>query len=104
MIFYFDLHTKFQKTYPILPTEGSAQIRIFNTMDCKVSVNIVDREQIEISPLNMSKVIDLEGKDLVTAPYIANFADCYEKGYTSFKNEKGKIRGFKISKNIIFVS
>ncbi|KYM98055.1 Solute carrier family 15 member 1, partial [Cyphomyrmex costatus] len=78
-----------EKTYPKLPTNGFAQIRIFNTMDCGVSVNL-DQNPISISSLNMSEVLELKANGSVKIPYTADFTECYEKGYTKLKNYQGE--------------
>lgn len=60
--------------------------------------------KFEIQSLNMSKVIDVEAKVSAVVSYKADFTECYDKGYIELnKSQEGKIRRFKISKNIISV-
>ncbi|XP_018302584.1 peptide transporter family 2 isoform X2 [Mycetomoellerius zeteki] len=82
-----------EKTYPQLPTNGFAQIRIFNTMDCIVSLNFTNKNSINtINPLNMSEVLEVEANGSINISYTANFTDCYNNGYTTLeKNKQGKI-------------
>ncbi|XP_018358081.1 PREDICTED: solute carrier family 15 member 1-like isoform X2 [Trachymyrmex cornetzi] len=80
-----------EKTYPQLPTNGFAQIRIFNTMNCTVSVKL-NQNKIDIinPPLNMSEVLEVKVNGSTEISYKADFTDCYDNGYTSTKNEEGK--------------
>ncbi|XP_015171560.1 PREDICTED: peptide transporter family 1 isoform X2 [Polistes dominula] len=48
-----------EKTYPILPTEGVAQIRIFNTMNCKIPIKINDKNY-DIDGLDYWKDINID--------------------------------------------
>lgn len=104
VILYQSLY--FQSTYPTLPTNGFAQIRIFNTMNCSVNVNITDHGQVKIQPLNMLEILEIEANGHVKMNYIANFTDCYDKGYTEKKDDKGKSSWIlnKDSRNVIFVT
>lgn len=63
-------------------------------MNCKVNVDITSQGQIEILPLSMSKVLEVEGSGLVKKSFTANFTECYDKGYTKLKKYEGKIHGF----------
>lgn len=77
-----------EKTYPILPSEGLAQIRIFNTMDCPVTLTNTTGWKIEIKPLSMWSDLEIKAKDSVTLSYTANFTTCKNKGYvTELSNE-----------------
>ncbi|KAL6425606.1 hypothetical protein ACFW04_009623 [Cataglyphis niger] len=86
-----------EKTYPILPSEGLAQIRIFNTMNCPVTLRYITNtnkteQKAEIKPLNMWADLKINAKGLVTLSYTANFTSCRNKGYTELDNEvPGKI-------------
>ncbi|KAL0113725.1 hypothetical protein PUN28_012687 [Cardiocondyla obscurior] len=86
-----------EKTGPTLPTNGFAQIRIFNTMDCDVNITIKDRDTIIINSLNVSEVLELEQEDkasrLITVRYKAEYEDCYDKNYNITANKSGKIYG-----------
>lgn len=86
----------FQSTYPTLPTNGFAQIRIFNTMNCNVNVDMKDHGQVKIQPLNMVEILEVKANGNVTIEYTANFTDCYSKGYIDKEkiHDEGKIHGF----------
>ncbi|KYM83981.1 Solute carrier family 15 member 1 [Atta colombica] len=81
-----------EKTYPQLPTSGSAQIRIFNTMNCTVSVKLdqvnLDRNNI-INPLSMSEVLEVKVNESIKISYTADFKDCYDNGYITLKKNEG---------------
>ncbi|CAL1686521.1 unnamed protein product [Lasius platythorax] len=80
-----------EKTYPKLPSEGFAQIRIFNTMNCPVTLTMTQENKedkiIEIKSLSMWADLEVEAHGSVTLPYTANFTTCNNKGYTNLINE-----------------
>lgn len=80
-----------EKTYPQLPTNGSAQIRIFNTMNCTVSVKLdqVNLDKNNIDPLSMSEVLEVKVKESINISYTADFTNCYDNGYNTFKKNEG---------------
>ncbi|XP_011866466.1 PREDICTED: solute carrier family 15 member 1 isoform X2 [Vollenhovia emeryi] len=82
-------------TYPKLPTNGNAQMRIFNTMNCTVNVDMANHvvNPVKINPVSMSEVLEVKANETVTIPYTADFTECYEKGYTDLKTAKGEING-----------
>ncbi|XP_011696789.1 PREDICTED: solute carrier family 15 member 1 isoform X2 [Wasmannia auropunctata] len=86
-----------EKTYPKLPTNGFAQIRIFNTMNCNVNVNMVNQGlAVDIGPVSMVEILEVKAAGSVTIPYTADFTECYNKGYTDLnKNEQGEITGME---------
>lgn len=92
----FDFPNRFQTTYPVLPSEGSAQIRIFNTMNCNVKLNLdmpdkTETTEININGLNMYLMLHVKANKTVILPYTADFIDCNMAGYTSLRdNVKGK--------------
>lgn len=94
--FDFYISFSFQKTYPKLPSEGFAQIRIFNTMNCPVTLTMTQENKdkiIEIKSLSMWADLEVEAHGSVTLPYTANFTTCNNKGYTNLINEvPGKIQ------------
>ncbi|XP_018342847.1 PREDICTED: peptide transporter family 2-like isoform X2 [Trachymyrmex septentrionalis] len=80
-----------EKTYPQLPTNGSAQIRIFNTMNCTVNVHLnevnLDQKNV-INPLNMSEVLEVKiNESIKDISYTIDFEDCYDNGYILKNNE-----------------
>lgn len=81
-----------EKTYPKLPSEGFAQIRIFNTLNCPVTLTMTE-QNIEIKSLSMWADLEVKAqKGSVTLPYTANFTACNYKGYTNLAPEvSGKL-------------
>lgn len=81
-----------EKTYPILPSEGSGQLRIFNTMNCSVNLNMME-QNIEIKPLSMWVNLEIETQNgSRTLPFKADFTTCNNKGYTNLTDKvSGKI-------------
>ncbi|XP_012524255.1 peptide transporter family 1 isoform X2 [Monomorium pharaonis] len=77
-----------EKTYPKLPTDGFAQIRIFNTMDCSVSINMINQDPSSVPPLNMVEFLEVKANGKITIPYTANFTDCINKGYEKLRDPK----------------
>ncbi|GAB1869931.1 Solute carrier family 15 member 1 [Camponotus japonicus] len=76
-----------EKTYPILPTEGSGQIRIFNTMNCSVNLDMME-QNIEIKPLSMWVNLEIKVNDSQTLlPFEADFTTCNNKGYTNLTDK-----------------
>ncbi|XP_071574991.1 solute carrier family 15 member 1 isoform X2 [Temnothorax nylanderi] len=86
-----------ESTYPTLPVNGSAQIRIFNTMGCSVSIDMVDQGQIKIYPVSRSETLEVKANGSISIFYRADFTDCYDKGYTNWTTEEGKITGMEAS-------
>ncbi|XP_011266928.1 peptide transporter family 1 isoform X2 [Camponotus floridanus] len=74
-----------EKTYPILPSEGYGQIRIFNTMNC--SVNLDMEQNIEIKPLSMWVDLEIETHNSRKLPFEADFTMCNNKGYTNLTDK-----------------
>lgn len=46
---------------------------------------------IIVPPVNMVEILEVKANGSVTISYTANFADCYDKSYTKFKETEGKI-------------
>ncbi|XP_077280577.1 solute carrier family 15 member 2 isoform X2 [Temnothorax americanus] len=83
-----------ENTYPTLPVKGYAQIRIFNTMDCSVSIDMVDQGQIKIYPVNKSETLEVKTiGPIKILDYRADFTECYNKGYIARINDSGNITG-----------
>ncbi|TGZ35407.1 solute carrier family 15 member 2 isoform X1 [Temnothorax longispinosus] len=84
-----------ESTYPTLPVKGSAQIRIFNTMDCSVSIDIVDQGQIKIYPVSRSETLEVKAINgsIEMLDYRADFTECYNKGYIARSTDSGQITG-----------
>lgn len=45
--------------------------------------------KINISPLNMSEVLEITANEADKIPYTADFTDCKDKGYTTFASASG---------------
>ncbi|XP_020290998.1 peptide transporter family 1 isoform X2 [Pseudomyrmex gracilis] len=89
---------KLETTYPILPSEGLAQIRIFNTMNCTVHLKLDMPDKTKTATINGLKMYEMlyvkANETGVTLPYTADFIDCNLAGYTSLRdNVKGNITG-----------
>ncbi|KAI4499289.1 hypothetical protein M0802_005549 [Mischocyttarus mexicanus] len=82
-----------EKTYPILPTEGVAQVRIFNTMNCKIPINIDDKNYI-INGLDYWKDINIATTNgNANLIYSLNMTECNKKHFTNFTENEGVING-----------
>lgn len=80
-----------QGTYPELPTQGSVQIRIFNTMNCPVNLTIIEKEPMNVMGLSMWEELKVKvDKDSVTLNYEADFTNCKKLHYTDHTLIKGK--------------
>ncbi|KAK9298287.1 hypothetical protein QLX08_008303 [Tetragonisca angustula] len=78
-----------EKTYPILPSKGLAQLRVFNTLDCNVSVTVNDPElSIALKSMDMweDRYIKATGKKELS--YEADFSLC---GITGLNKTQGEI-------------
>lgn len=85
----FQSYICLQKTYPVLPSAGSAQIRIFNTLDCPVDLKI-QNSTVRVDGLSMWADLGVEAKEKgsVTLQYSANFSKC--NSYTDLEDVSGK--------------
>ena len=81
-----------QKTYAVEPTSGSAQLRIFNTLNCTVPVTIQD-EAVILKALDVWENKDIKAKGSVNLNFEANFAECHREGYS---DESGVKKGCKL--------
>ncbi|XP_014600773.1 PREDICTED: peptide transporter family 1 [Polistes canadensis] len=77
-----------EKTYPILPTEGVAQVRIFNTMNCKIPITIND-QNYDIDGLDYWKDINIDTTNGdAYLEYSLNMTKCIEANFmNNMKNE-----------------
>lgn len=88
----------FQKTYPVLPSEGLAQLRVFNTLDCDVNMTLHDPElSIALKSMDMwqNKFIEVKDRRVKELSYEADFSMCDKAGIT----ELGKISGMSKKDN-----
>ena len=71
-------------------------------MNCTVSVKLdqVNLDKNNIDPLSMSEVLEVKVKESINISYTADFTNCYDNGYNTFKKNEGKIPEVWISKNV----
>ncbi|XP_043674367.1 peptide transporter family 1-like isoform X1 [Vespula pensylvanica] len=70
-----------EKTYPILPTTEEAQVRIFNTMNCNVIINIDGKDET-INGLDFWENINIKTiNGSANLKYSLNPTDCFSKNF-----------------------
>ncbi|XP_015111704.1 peptide transporter family 1 [Diachasma alloeum] len=74
-IFAALVELRLETTYPVLPTNGSAQLRIFNPRDCQLPV-VIGNESIVMEPFAMWGGSNINIKGNQSIPYIADFSCC----------------------------
>lgn len=69
-----------EPTYPVMPSEGFAQLRIFNTLNCPVHVNVPENLTIIVNNLGMyeNKFVPAKGKQSLN--YMVDFKECKDIG------------------------
>ncbi|XP_032688512.1 solute carrier family 15 member 1-like isoform X6 [Odontomachus brunneus] len=75
------------KTFPVLPSTESAQLRIFNTLNCHVDLKFEDRKSVTVYPLSMWADLNVKVNGSITLPYIADFTKCYTNGYSHLQQD-----------------
>lgn len=81
-----------EKTYPILPSKDFAQLRVFNTLDCNVTVTIHDPElSIALKSMDMWEDRYIEAKGQRELSYEADFSICDKAGITQLNKTRGEI-------------
>ncbi|KAK1121556.1 hypothetical protein K0M31_010355 [Melipona bicolor] len=81
-----------EKTYPILPSKDLAQLRVFNTLDCDVTVTVHDPElSIALKSMDMWEDRYIEAKGERKLSYEADFSICDKAGITQLNNTQGEI-------------
>ncbi|XP_032688507.1 peptide transporter family 1-like isoform X2 [Odontomachus brunneus] len=76
-----------EKTFPVLPSTESAQLRIFNTLNCHVDLKFEDRKSVTVYPLSMWADLNVKVNGSITLPYIADFTKCYTNGYSHLQQD-----------------
>ncbi|XP_012267222.2 peptide transporter family 1 isoform X1 [Athalia rosae] len=71
-----------EKTYPVLPSSGLTQLRIFNTLDCQIPMT-VGNDSFVLENLGIWENKYIEASGDVTINYSANFAQCSAAGITN---------------------
>ncbi|XP_015114820.1 peptide transporter family 1 [Diachasma alloeum] len=66
---------KLETTYPILPTNGSAQVRIFNPRDCHLPI-VINNQSLVMEPFGIwaNTAITVIGNRSI--PYVVDFSQC----------------------------
>ncbi|KOX78297.1 Peptide transporter family 1 [Melipona quadrifasciata] len=81
-----------EKTYPILPSKDLAQLRVFNTLDCNVTVTVHDPElSIALKSMDMWEDRYIEAKGERELSYEADFSICDKAGITQLNKTQGEI-------------
>ncbi|XP_076244051.1 peptide transporter family 1 [Calliopsis andreniformis] len=70
-----------EKTYPVLPSQGLGQVRVFNTLDCTVNMTIEHNIHASVPNLNMWVNDHIEVNGMKVLNYEADFRECKNKGY-----------------------
>ncbi|KZC04674.1 Peptide transporter family 1 [Dufourea novaeangliae] len=67
-----------EQTYPVLPSQGVAQIRIFNTLNCPVSLTIegLPKGSFELKAMDMWVDKYVEANGTKSLSYTADFSKC----------------------------
>ncbi|XP_014488865.1 PREDICTED: peptide transporter family 1-like isoform X2 [Dinoponera quadriceps] len=98
---------RLEKTFPVLPSAESAQLRIFNTLNCSVDLTLgskVDLKKdryhklITINPLSMWVDLDVKVNGSFELPYTADFTKCNTSSYTNMQQSS---TGFNTIKEAI---
>lgn len=66
----------FQATSPILPSEGLAQLQVFNTLNCPVHMKIDNNFEFDLRNLDMWAEKYLKANGETNLPYTADFTNC----------------------------
>ncbi|XP_011313545.1 peptide transporter family 1 [Fopius arisanus] len=66
---------KLTTTYPVLPTNGYAQLRIFNPRDCHMSI-LMNNQSILMEPFALWEDHNVKITGNQSIPYFANFSEC----------------------------
>ncbi|XP_063972986.1 peptide transporter family 1-like [Diachasmimorpha longicaudata] len=66
---------KLETTYPVLPTNGLAQVRIFNPRDCHLPV-VINNKSLVMEPFGLWGDNSIVVKGNQSIPYIADFSQC----------------------------
>ncbi|KAG7211258.1 hypothetical protein KM043_010566 [Ampulex compressa] len=82
-----------EKTYPILPSQGLAQVRVFNTMNCSVGLTIED-QKFALEGLGMWEDINVKANGSVSLDYEMDLSRCSFEKFESFeKRLTGRLTG-----------
>ncbi|XP_017881375.1 peptide transporter family 1 [Ceratina calcarata] len=79
-----------EPTYPVLPSEGLAQLRVFNTLNCPVNVTVPDNLTFIVDNMKMSE-FDIPVKYTQDLNYKIDFSKCKEAGILEIAEKTGSI-------------
>ncbi|XP_057341668.1 peptide transporter family 1-like isoform X1 [Microplitis mediator] len=69
-----------EKTYPVLPSSGLAQLRLFNPNNCDIGIKLNNNQSFDISPFAMWQDTNINTIGDKSIEYEANFSKCgFEK-------------------------
>ncbi|XP_015114798.1 peptide transporter family 1 [Diachasma alloeum] len=66
---------KLEATYPIHPTNGLAQVRIFNPRDCHLPI-VINNKFLVMEPFGIWEDSSITAKGNQSIPYMADFSQC----------------------------
>ncbi|XP_076649962.1 peptide transporter family 1 isoform X2 [Halictus rubicundus] len=93
---------KLENTYPVLPSEGLAQVRIYNTLNCPINFDL-DSTPHELQELQMWANTDIKVIGSKLLPFKADLSKCDPAiNYTvpvSLKVEEAKSKSWTFTKN-----
>ncbi|XP_044578742.1 peptide transporter family 1 isoform X2 [Cotesia glomerata] len=65
-----------EKTYPVLPSDGLAQLRLFNPNNCDVGIKLNNNQSFDISPFAMWQNTNINAVGDKSIKYEINFSKC----------------------------
>lgn len=92
-----------QKTYPVLPSKNFAQLRLFNTLDCNVTITTHNPELsfvLESMDMWEDKYVKANGE--AKWSYTADFSKCNRADITKFNESAGISKFFRMIYLTIF--
>ncbi|XP_063979050.1 peptide transporter family 1-like isoform X3 [Diachasmimorpha longicaudata] len=72
-------------TYPVLPTDGTAQLRILNPRDCTLPI-LINNQTMIVKPFGIWEDIGIRLKGHESITYSADFSQCNELQNASLRN------------------
>ncbi|XP_017794191.1 PREDICTED: peptide transporter family 1 [Habropoda laboriosa] len=65
-----------EATEPVMPSEGLAQLQVFNTLDCPVNVELSNDMKFVLKSLDMWKVENISTNGVKQLNYMADYSKC----------------------------
>lgn len=92
-----------QKTYPVLPSKNFAQLRLFNTLDCPVTITTHNPElSFVLESMDMWEDKYIEASGEAVWRYRADFSKCNRADITRFNETAGILKFFRMIYLTIF--